>query len=82
MDGPLRNRAREVDGGQLVVPRNGLAEDGPVRRDKVDDAVGEAGGAEDFVDLVVGEDGRVARLPHHSVALKSIANLYIARIIL
>ena len=49
---------------------DGLAEDGPVGRDEVDDAVGEAGVAEDLVDLVVGKHRRVARLPHHSVALK------------
>ena len=55
----LRNRSGEVDGGELVVPGDGLSEDGPVRRHEVDDAVGEAGVAEDLVDLVVGEDGRV-----------------------
>ena len=48
----------------------GFAEDWPVGRDKVDDAVGESGVAEDFVDLVVGQYGSVAGFPHDSVALK------------
>ena len=50
---------------------DGLSEDGAVGWDKVDDAVGEAGVAEDLVDLVVGEDSGVAGLPNDAVTLKS-----------
>ncbi len=49
--------------------RDRLPVDGPVGRDEVDQPVREAGLLEDAVDGVVGQHGRVARLPHHAVAL-------------
>ncbi len=65
----LRDGACEVDGGQIPTGGDGLPKDRPVRRHKVDHAVREARLLEDLVDEIVGEHGRVARLPHRHVAL-------------
>ncbi len=66
----LRDGACEVDGGQITTGGDDLPKDRPVRRHKVDHAVGEARLLEDLVDEIVGEHGRVARLPHRHVPLR------------
>ncbi len=48
--------------------RDGASEHWPVARHEVDEAVRESRLLEDLVDGVVGQDGGVARLPHHAVA--------------
>ena len=66
----LRDWACEVDRGQIWAGCDDFAEDRTLGRHKVHHAVGEAGRLEDLEDQVVGEDGRVARLPYCHIALQ------------
>ena len=64
-----RDRAGEVDSSEVRVAGDDLAEHGAVTGQEVDETVREASLLEYLVDQVVGEDGRVARLPQCHVAL-------------
>ena len=55
---------------------DGLSEDGSVGRHEVDEAVRESGLFEDLVDPVVGQDGRVTRLPDNAVTLKEVTTYF------